>query len=218
MLAAFASDAGGVLAPGDVLYLPPRIARCGVAIDECMTFSVGFRAPSPQDLLLKLLEELTEGSDDTERYYDRDLTPAETPGIITDAELGRLRGMLTEALGDRATLDAWLGQYLTRPRRPSYDDYYDDEVADDAIDWRAALAEGATLHRRSVPELAFFAQPNGHATLLVSGTAFADVPSEAAALLTGTAALTADALAPHGDTLDAAIAHALATGALEVAA
>ncbi|MEM6645701.1 MAG: cupin domain-containing protein [Bacteroidota bacterium] len=220
MLADFEADAEWVLAPGDVLYLPPRIAHHGVAIDDCMTFSVGFRAPSPQDLLLKLLEELTEQDDDAERYADQDLAPAEAPGLITGAELGRLRAMLTDALGDRTTLDAWLGQYLTRPRRPSYDDYYDDEedATDEAIDWRTALAEGATFRRRSVPELAFFAQPDGHATLLVSGTAFADMTPEAAALLTGTAPLTAAALAPHGAALDAAIDHALATGALEVAA
>jgi 50S ribosomal protein L16 3-hydroxylase len=34
-----------VLEPGDMLYLPPRYAHDGVAEGECMTYSIGFRAP-----------------------------------------------------------------------------------------------------------------------------------------------------------------------------
>ncbi|GAB5519619.1 MAG: cupin domain-containing protein [Rhodothermales bacterium] len=219
MLAGFEGDVEWVLAPGDVLYLPPRIAHYGVALDDCMTFSVGFRAPSPRDLLMKLLEDLLEGEGDTERYGDPNLAAAETPGAITEGELGRLRTMLTDALGDPAALDAWLAHYLTRSRRPSYDDYYDDEEeATEPTDWQAALNAGATLRRRSVPELAFITQPDGNATVFVSGTAFADVSLAAAELLTGTTLLTADALAPHADTLRAAIDHGLSTGALALAA
>ena len=33
-----------VLAPGDMLYLPPQYAHDGVAIDACTTYSIGFRA------------------------------------------------------------------------------------------------------------------------------------------------------------------------------
>ena len=40
-----------VLEPGDMLYLPPHVAHEGVAIGECMTYSIGFRAPSHEQLL-----------------------------------------------------------------------------------------------------------------------------------------------------------------------
>ena len=39
-----------VLEPGDMLYLPPHIAHDGVAEGECMTCSIGFRAPSAGEL------------------------------------------------------------------------------------------------------------------------------------------------------------------------
>ena len=39
-----------VLGPGDMLYLPPSFAHDGVAVDECTTYSIGFRAPSPPNL------------------------------------------------------------------------------------------------------------------------------------------------------------------------
>ena len=39
-----------MLEPGDMLYLPPHYAHDGVAVGECMTYSIGFRAPSYQEL------------------------------------------------------------------------------------------------------------------------------------------------------------------------
>ncbi len=41
--------------PGDALYLPPRVAHRGTSLsDDCMTLSVGCRAPSVSDLVSKL--------------------------------------------------------------------------------------------------------------------------------------------------------------------
>lgn len=55
-----------VLAPGDVLYLPPGVAHWGIAEDsDCITWSVGFRAPSPVDVLARLADQAAEEADDT---------------------------------------------------------------------------------------------------------------------------------------------------------
>ena len=44
-----------VLNPGDMLYLPPRVGHNGVAVsDDCVTYSVGYRAPQNGDMLLHL--------------------------------------------------------------------------------------------------------------------------------------------------------------------
>ena len=45
ILDAFDAQQDWLLNPGDMLYLPPRLAHCGVAVGECCTYSVGFRAP-----------------------------------------------------------------------------------------------------------------------------------------------------------------------------
>ena len=44
-----------VLEPGDMLYLPPGWAHDGVALDPCMTYSIGFRAPAWQELAIHFL-------------------------------------------------------------------------------------------------------------------------------------------------------------------
>ena len=51
ILAEFEESAEWVLEPGDMLYLPPRLAHFGIAEDDCMTYSVGFRAPSAAEVL-----------------------------------------------------------------------------------------------------------------------------------------------------------------------
>ena len=38
-----------VLNPGDMLYLPPKVPHHGVAVNPCLTISVGMRAPSSAD-------------------------------------------------------------------------------------------------------------------------------------------------------------------------
>jgi 50S ribosomal protein L16 3-hydroxylase len=60
ILANFEPEQEFVLEPGDVLYLPPRYAHDGIAQGECMTYSIGFRAPSAGELARELLQGLAE--------------------------------------------------------------------------------------------------------------------------------------------------------------
>lgn len=48
----FVAEQEWLLEPGDMLYLPPRIAHYGVAEGECVTFSLGCRAPSLKELAM----------------------------------------------------------------------------------------------------------------------------------------------------------------------
>src|SRR5262249_32017270 len=65
-----------VLEPGDMLYLPPGVAHHGVALEECLTYSVGFRAPSHAELVAGFLQRVVTGVDQARRYQDPDLAPA----------------------------------------------------------------------------------------------------------------------------------------------
>ncbi|MGH8821855.1 MAG: cupin domain-containing protein, partial [Rhodoferax sp.] len=60
ILAHFVPEQEFVLEPGDMLYLPPRYAHDGVAVGECMTYSIGFRAPNRAELARELLQRLAE--------------------------------------------------------------------------------------------------------------------------------------------------------------
>jgi len=118
MLADFTATHDWRLHPGDMLYLPPGIAHDGVAEGDCMTFSVGMRAPAQSELLLDLAEHLAERLPETRRYADPDLIPARTAGEIDAASLARVR----QALGPLAAtlptpeLADWFGRFITRYR------------------------------------------------------------------------------------------------------
>ena len=69
-----------VLEPGDMLYLPPHYAHDGVAEGECMTYSIGFRSPSYQELGEAFLQFMADSIDLPGRYADPDLDAGEEPG------------------------------------------------------------------------------------------------------------------------------------------
>ena len=69
ILAHFEPEQSFVLEPGDMLYLPPRYAHDGVAVgDDCMTYSIGLRAPAAAplgaDLLARIAEAQAEALED----------------------------------------------------------------------------------------------------------------------------------------------------------
>jgi 50S ribosomal protein L16 3-hydroxylase len=102
---------------GDALYLPPGIPHDGVAIGNCMTFSVGMRAPAQAELLLDFAESLAEPLTEEERYRDPDLRTARAIGEIDDAALARVRAavpLLADV--DKSILRHWFGCFITRYR------------------------------------------------------------------------------------------------------
>lgn len=117
LLANFEATDEWVLEPGDMLYLPPGIAHEGVALgDDCMTFSIGFRAPSRADLISGWCDHLLEGLTDDDRYADPDLVAQANPGEITPQAIDRLHAMVMERVGDRDAFARWFGEYVTAPK------------------------------------------------------------------------------------------------------
>jgi 50S ribosomal protein L16 3-hydroxylase len=115
----FRAEEEYVLAPGDMLYLPPRYAHDGVAIGECQTYSIGFRAPAEADLARELLQRIAEeaAEDAPGRLYRDPRQPAtDAPGAIPAALTQFAREALARALKDPAALDRALGEYLTEPK------------------------------------------------------------------------------------------------------
>ncbi|UVO55494.1 cupin domain-containing protein [Sphingomonas sp. SUN039] len=120
LLAAFEPVEEWVLEPGDMLYVPPRVAHNGVAVGaDCMTYSVGFRAPARSELIAHFCDHILAELDDDDRYADPGLTAAADPREITAEALDALHAMVLDKLGDRATFARWFGSYVTTPK---YDD------------------------------------------------------------------------------------------------
>jgi 50S ribosomal protein L16 3-hydroxylase len=102
--------------PGDLLYLPPRYAHHGVALDECITWSVGFRAPGRQDMTECLLDFLRDQPRLDRAYRDPGLSPQRHPAVIGKQMLRRIIAMVKTIRWSHTDVERCLGQYLTEPR------------------------------------------------------------------------------------------------------
>ena len=87
-----------VLNPGDILYLPPGYAHHGVALERCMTYSIGFRAPNAASVLESFALESERLEMTSERYRDADLELERHHAEITDQEIERFRDMANRML------------------------------------------------------------------------------------------------------------------------
>ena len=112
----FAPERDEVLAPGDMLYLPPHIAHDGVALEACTTYSIGFRAPGANELGVAFLDFLRDELDLPGRYADPDLAPTRTPAEIGAAMQTRCLRLLKGVAWDRATASRFVGSFLSEPK------------------------------------------------------------------------------------------------------
>lgn len=102
-----------ILEPGDMLYLPPGVAHHGVALDECLTCSIGFRAPTRRELIGAYVEDVISRFDQTDRYGDPNLKAQSDPGEIGAAGLAQVRRLIRSLPVDEETIADWFGRYLT---------------------------------------------------------------------------------------------------------
>ena len=109
----FQAEQEWTLEPGDMLYLPPGVAHHGVAVDECMTYSIGFRAPSSHELVGNYLDDVMDPESDR-RYSDPDLPLQAHKGEITEKDMHKIDALLRSALPDQQKLAEWFGRYVTR--------------------------------------------------------------------------------------------------------
>ena len=101
---------------GDLLYLPPRYAHDGVAMSDCITLSVGFRAPSAQDLCARFLDFMQDNLDARGLYADPGLKPTRQPARIAPQMAKGLLKMLAQARSSRADMLRFIGEDLSTPK------------------------------------------------------------------------------------------------------
>ncbi len=178
LIADFEATGDWVLEPGDILYVPPRFAHDGLAVgDDCMTYSIGFRAPSRAELVESWSEHQVDAMSEEDRYTDPDLRPQPHAGEIGAAAIDRLHAMVLESLSDRATFARWFGLYNSLPKYSDTDWRPEEPIAPEVLD--AMLAEGAALCRNPASRFTFIRGEAGALTLFVDGHAF-DCAGEAA--------------------------------------
>ena len=120
------------LEPGDMLYLPPRYAHDGVAIGECMTYSIGFKVPKQVDLGRELLLRYADAVDEENLpdeelrkpvklkpevlYRDADQEATPNPALIPNALHEFAQQAIAKAMADPDALARHLGEHLSEPK------------------------------------------------------------------------------------------------------
>ena len=150
ILAHFEPEQEWVLEPGDMLYLPPGWAHDGVALGECMTYSIGFRQPARGELARELLQRLADEAGDAlgdGPYRDPRQAATDAPGAVPAAMLDFARAAVQQLAGDEDTLATLLGEWLTEPKPDVWFDAAPDAGADPArglrLDRRTRMAYDA---------------------------------------------------------------------------
>ena len=142
-----------ILEPGDMLYIPPRIGHNGIAIgDDCMTCSVGFRAPSHSEILRGFADYVGDTLSEEVRYTDADLVGQSHAGALTPEALENVHQIVRQHLEDKDVLTDWFGRFITAQKYP------DEESTLQVVqleDLRAHIVAGGILQRNEGSKFAF---------------------------------------------------------------
>jgi 50S ribosomal protein L16 3-hydroxylase len=101
---------------GDLLYLPPGWKHDGVALEDCTTYSVGFRAPRGAELGAAFLDFLHERGLPDAFFRDPGLKPAGAAASIPVELIGFANQVLKKIRWSKADVTRFLGEYLTQPK------------------------------------------------------------------------------------------------------
>jgi len=181
-----------VLAPGDMLYLPPNVPHHGIAETPCLTFSFGMRAPSVAELMGDWVDTMIADADENLRYTDPDLTPPRDISEIDASAMNRVLAALNALrMDDPDRLGDWFGRFITTYRSSGT------PAADpDLLPWDAVQEylehNTATLHRHPMARMAWRRAARG-ARLYVSGQEY-PLPIKDARLLANAEQLDRQAL------------------------
>ena len=116
ILSKFKPDDEFVLEPGDMLYLPPHYAHDGVAIGNCQTYSIGFRAPSYQELGEAFLQFMADSIDLPGIYADPALEATKHPAEIPRHMLSAVAEQMNKVRFTDDDVTIFLGQHLSEPK------------------------------------------------------------------------------------------------------
>jgi 50S ribosomal protein L16 3-hydroxylase len=172
----FEAEEEWLLEPGDMLYLPPNVAHWGIAEGECMTCSVGFRAPSLREMAASWFEQSVEQQLPTTRYRDPALQPQAAPGEIRDEALAEFKTLLQGCLDNLQQDNRWFGRFITEPKDHLHVEPRETPLSNEAFLNR--FRQAAVIHRHGFTRLAFTRHDgDGNDTLYANGISYT-LPSE----------------------------------------
>lgn len=133
-----------VLGPGDLLYVPPGLAHHGVALDTCLTYSVGFRAPALGQLLDCVVDRLLEKASGEVLLADAGRQPPILTTAFEAVDVSRMQQAVLAALADATDFREALAPALSEAK---YADYRPEGEPCTPADLQAAIDDGIELLR-----------------------------------------------------------------------
>jgi len=127
-------DFDEVLAPGDLLYVPPGLAHYGVAEDDCLTFSFGFRMPNLAEMTDRLSEQFAKNSVLTNPLADITRIKTDAIGEINNTEFSYLKTQLLDYLTQAPEFDAAIMAYMSESKYPNSIPEPEEIVVDDLLE------------------------------------------------------------------------------------
>ncbi|MCR8921820.1 cupin domain-containing protein [Dasania sp. GY-MA-18] len=173
----FDSQQEWLLNPGDILYVPPRYAHWGVgAGEDCMTYSVGFRAPSHSEILSHFCDFQLAQLNQQQRFQDPAIASNQPPGEINAASIEYIQAVLQQQLNNPAAIAQWFGQYMTEPKYPQL---HEDESLDLSLsELNNQLTTQPYAYKNPASRLAYTSTAQGLA-FFVDGKHIASSPASA---------------------------------------
>lgn len=169
VLAEFNPDISVQLEAGDVLYVPPHLAHFGVANSPCMTYSIGFRAPSLAGLFYRYACDLLSCQDgEGALFQDGSGSEKDNPGVISQKTIECLSTELQNFLKDTKALSRSFGRFLSEPKHDSHlaDSHRVDRLTpskrEDQFKKKQEILELAPLVKASAERYLYYADPKCH--------------------------------------------------------
>lgn len=100
--------------PGDLLYIPPNHPHNGVSIENSVNYSIGFQAPSNQDLWSSFADKLIDAELGEARFADPQRSASKQPYLLEKSDIADIKSFMLKQLEDDALLSHFLSQYLTQ--------------------------------------------------------------------------------------------------------
>lgn len=144
----FRASSEWVLDAGDMLYLPPGIAHEGIAIGECMTYSIGFRAPSHQQLLEPWFADYAEHASPLGRYADSGAPATARPAALPRQMTRQIHKELARCHPGPSDTERFLLRHLSEPKATTIFDAAPKTLSPARFQ-RQAMSRGLQLDRRT---------------------------------------------------------------------
>jgi len=167
LLENFESKQDWILEPGDMLYLPPGVAHHGIAVDDCLTFSIGFRAPTRKELVSAYTDEWDDAVEDA-FYTDPELSLQESPGEIKEKHILAIQELMFPVECNKEDFNSWFGCYITE--LSGGDIEYDDQELS-ANEFHAKFKKYNNLNRSGHIRFSYIINKEGVA-LFIAGNEF----------------------------------------------